>query len=157
MIGSFIAICLISAAVIFTTWLITYEVLRIVWAWLPRFTIAPRLRVLLIGVPIFAVHIMGIWIYAIMYFLLENYTGFGHIIGQGRNVGVSLESFLDCLHFSSVTYTSLGLGDFVPIGNLRMLAGAEVLNGLLMIGWTISFTFLTMEKFWQLPHRRDRK
>jgi hypothetical protein len=29
-----------------------------------------------------------------------------------------------------------------------------LVNGLVMIGWTISFTFLTMEKFWQAPGSR---
>jgi hypothetical protein len=36
----------------------------------------------------------------------------------------------------------------VPHGQLRLLAGVEALNGLLLIGWTTSYTFLAMEKFW---------
>jgi hypothetical protein len=64
-------------------------------------------------------------------------------------------SFIDWLYFSSSTYTSLGFGDIVPVQDLRMLSSAEVLNGLVMIGWTISFTYLTMEKFWTMPKRRQ--
>ena len=56
-----------------------------------------------------------------------------------------------------LTYTSLGLGDLVPTHDMRMLVGAEVLNGLVMIGWTISFTYLTMEKFWQQPELEQGK
>lgn len=151
MLGNFIAVSLISALVILVTWLSTYEILGKVWNILPRLTVKPRLRVMLIGVPIFAAHIVGIWLYGVTYFLVENYTSLGRIVGQSRVYGVSYEGFLDCLYFSAATYTSLGLGDLVPTHDMRMLVGAEVLNGLVMIGWTISFTYLTMEKFWQQP------
>lgn len=150
----FVAMSLISALVIFATWLSTYEILGKVWSVLPRLTVAPRLRVMFIGVPIFAAHILGIWLYGVVYFLVENYTAFGRIVGADRVYGVSYQSFLDCLYFSAATYTSLGLGDLVPTADMRMLVGAEVLNGLVMIGWTISFTFLAMEKFWREPRRR---
>jgi len=151
MLENFIAISLISVLVIFITWLSTYEILGKVWNILPKLTIAPRLRVMLIGVPIFAAHIIGIWLYALTYFIVENYTSLGKIVGDGRAYGLNYQSFKDCLYFSAATYTSLGLGDLVPTHDMRMLVGAEVLNGLVMIGWTISFTFLTMEKFWSNP------
>jgi hypothetical protein len=154
---NFIIISLISMAIIFITWLFTYELLGMVWKILPKIIVRRRLKVMLVGLPIFATHILGIWIYAIIYFLVENYTSLGAIVGHGRVHGLSYESFQDCLYFSSATYTSLGLGDFVPTDNLRMLVAAEVLNGLVIIGWTISFTFLTMQKFWTTPHRQDRK
>lgn len=111
---------------------------------------------ILIGLPIFIIHITNIWLYAGVYFLLENYAGLGRIAGNGGS-GLTFEHFFDCLYFSTVTYTSLGLGDLFPTLQLRMLAGAEVLNGLLMIGWTISFTYLTMEKFWSQPLHLRRK
>jgi len=151
MLLNFIAVSCISALVILATWLFTYEILGKVWNILPKLTVNPRLRVMLIGVPIFVAHIVGIWLYAMTYFLVENYTSLGRIVGQSRVYGVNYESFLDCLYFSAATYTSLGLGDLVPAHDIRMLVGAEVLNGLVIIGWTISFTYLTMEKFWQQP------
>lgn len=151
---NFIAISLISIGIIFLMWLITYEVLRGTWNLLPRMTETPRRYALLIGIPIFSIHIVGIWIYGIAYFLVENYTSIGAIIGHARTPGMHLDSFLDCLYFSAATYTSLGLGDFVPTDDLRMLVGAEVLNGLMTIGWTVTFTYLSMEKFWQLPHAK---
>ena len=151
--ANFILISAIGALVIVITWLTTYEILDHVWNWLPKLTIRRRLRVMLIGFPIFAAHILGIWIYALAYFLVENFTALGKIVGHARVYGLSYESFEDCLYFSAATYTSLGLGDFVPTQDLRMLVGAEVLNGLVMIGWTVSFTFLTMEKFWTNRHR----
>jgi hypothetical protein len=35
-----------------------------------------------------------------------------------------------------------------PIGNLRLLASIETINGLLLIGWSTSFTFLGMQRYW---------
>ncbi len=153
----FIAISLLSALVIFITWISTYEILDKVWSKLLQLNISPRRCVALIGPPIFAAHIINIWLYAVVYFLVENYTPLGRIVGISRIYGVSYESFLDCLYFSAATYTSLGLGDLVPTHDIRMLVGAQVLNGLVMIGWTISFTFLTMEKFWSQPEIKTKK
>lgn len=153
---SFIAICVLSVLVITVTSLITYEILRVVWNWLPRLHISPRLRVLLILVPIFAAHILNIWMYAGVYFLVENYTDFGHLTGNIAPALLTYDSFIERLYFSASTYASLGLGDIVPSKDMRMLASAEVLNGLVMIGWTVSFTYLTMEKFWSLPHRSGK-
>ncbi len=156
MLANFIIVSVISSVLIFISWISMYEILGKVWNILPKLNLAPRLRVMLIGIPIFIAHIIGIWVYALAYFLIENYTTLGAIIGQGRDYGVSIESFFDCLYFSAATYTSLGIGDLLPTSHLRMLVGAEVLNGLLVIGWTISFTFLTMEKFWsQAPKKKS--
>lgn len=152
MLESFLAISTISIAVIAITSLITYEILRLVWNLLPRMHIMPRLRVLLIIVPIFASHIIGIWIYAVVYFLLENFADYGSLVGNISPISLSYESFVERLYFSASTYASLGFGDIVPNRDLRMLTSAEVLNGLVMIGWTISFTYLSMENFWSLPH-----
>jgi hypothetical protein len=45
-------------------------------------------------------------------------------------------------------FTSLGFGDVTPSGPLRLLAGMEALNGLLLIGWSASYIHLAMERFW---------
>lgn len=145
---SFLAISILSILIIAVNCLITYEILDHVWNILPRLNVRRRLRVLLICIPIFAAHIINIWIYAGVYFLIENYTTFGHLTGSIAPAVLSYDSFIERLYFSASTYASLGLGDIVPNKDLRMLASAEVLNGLVMIGWTISFTYLTMEKFW---------
>ena len=143
--------------VIAVTSLITYEILRLVWHILPRVSIAPRLRVLLLIIPIFSAHIIAIWIYALVYLVVECYTDFGELAGAIGKAAMTYESFKERLYFSSSTYTSLGLGDIAPTRDLRMLASAEVLNGLVMIGWTISITYLAMEKFWSLHQRRSFK
>lgn len=156
MLTGFLAISLMGVLMISITSLLAYEVLRYVWIWLPGLTIAPRLRVLLIVVPIFIIHIINIWLYAGAYFIVENYTDYGQLTGAVLATGLNYEAFVEALYFSASTYTSLGFGDVTPSLHLRMLASAEVLNGLVMIGWTVSFTYLTMEKFWLLPHSRSR-
>ena len=55
-----------------------------------------------------------------------------------------------------MVYTSVGFGDILPQGHLRLIAGVEGLAGLLMIGWSASFTYLMMEKLW-LDHRKPPK
>lgn len=157
MLVSFISISLLSVMVIAVTSLITYEILRFVWNRLPTLGFSPRLRVLLIIIPIFATHIIAIWLYALVYFLVENLTSFGHLTGNVAASALTYESFMERLYFSASTYASLGLGDIVPNKDLRMLAVAEVLNGLVMIGWTVSFTYLSMEKFWSTGRYNHKK
>ena len=36
----------------------------------------------------------------------------------------------------------------LPVGPVRLVAGAEALNGLLLIGWSASYAYLAMERFW---------
>ena len=78
----------------------------------------------------------------LVYFLLRDKFGLGGFAGG------FVDSFSSFLYFSAETYTSLGLGDISPVGDIRLLAGLESLNGLVMISWTASFTYLEMRKYW---------
>lgn len=62
----------------------------------------------------------------------------------GSLLGNQIFEFHDFVYYSMATYTSLGLGDIYPIGELRILTGLEALTGLLMIGWSASFLFVEM-------------
>ena len=59
-----------------------------------------------------------------------------------------------CFYFSAAIYSSLGFGDIVPMGELRLIAVMEGLNGLMLIAWTAAYSFLAMEEFWEKPQRR---
>ena len=61
--------------------------------------------------------------------------------------------FASYLYFSAETYTTIGLGDIYPLGPLRLITGIEALNGLLLIGGSASFTYLAMQKFWDIKER----
>lgn len=153
---SLLSISLISGGMIFLTSIWTYEILRFVWKAMPKMNVPAHFRVLLLMAPIFLAHIVSIWMYAVVYFILENYANFGVLTDFVQEEGESFANFMKCLYFSASTYSSLGFGDVVPLGDLRMLTGAEVLNGLILIGWTASFTYLAMERFWSEPHSGHR-
>lgn len=82
------------------------------------------------------------------YFLAGHYGSAGW---PARCTGVT-----DNLYFSLATCTSLGYGEIYPAGGLRLIAGIETVTGLMMIGCSASFTYLTMEKFWGLHGPRQR-
>ena len=101
---------------------------------------------------------MAIWIYGGAYFLIVQFApGLGSLVAVNPNEPIGELNLLLFGYFSSATYTSLGFGDIVPVGHMRMIAGAEALNGLLLIGWSVTFSFLAMEEFWErLPGRGRR-
>lgn len=48
--------------------------------------------------------------------------------------------FLDCLYFSVVTISSLGFGDYYPLGWMRLFVGLEVFMGLIFLGILVAKT-----------------
>ena len=66
-------------------------------------------------------------------------------------VALSIESptMLQAIYFSGAVYTSLGFGDIVPVANGEILAVSEAVTGLVLIGWTASFTFFQMRERWE--------
>lgn len=128
------------------TVLIHYECLRMISISVPRLVMPPRLRIVLVVIGVFFAHTVEVWCYAIAYYLLADRLGIGTFGGEFHF------GFADYLYFSTVSYTSLGLGDVYPLGGMRLITGVEALNGLVLIGWSASFTYLMMQEFWNL-HR----
>ena len=128
------------------TILIHYEALRLIADWLlprpGRFGL--RWRMMVVVLACFAAHTVEVWFYALGYYVFDN------LLGLGSFAGLKDGTFADYVYFSGVTYTSLGFGDISPLGGPRLIAGVEGLNGLLLIGWSASFTYLVMEQFWPL-------
>lgn len=121
-----------------------YEVLQVCSAILPRLSfIARRAKVLVAMGCAMGSHTLHIVMFALAYYLLQDEAGLGSLHGVFQN------AFAGFLYFSTETYTSLGLGDVYPMGDIRMVAGIEALTGLLMISWTASFTFLEMSRYWR--------
>lgn len=144
----FIVISACIALVALTT-LIHYEVLRLLNAYLPDLPVRARSKLLVVIFMAFAAHALEIGVYGVTLFWLIKLGDVGHLVAPG---GFSLGN---CLYFSAETYTSLGFGDLTPVGPVRLLAGAEALNGLLLIGWSASFAYIAMERFWTIGHERD--
>lgn len=88
-------------------------------------------------------HIIEVWIYALAYYVMINTEGWG--ILEGNFDG----SLLSCAYFSFTTFTTVGFGDIVPIGDIRYLTGIESLTGLVLITWTASFIFIEMQRHWK--------
>ena len=130
------------ALLIACTTLIHYEMLRILSVKLPSLQIPGRTKLLVVVFATFAAHAIEISLYGVALFFLIEYLDVGSLDGS---TGSSLVS---CLYFSAETYTSLGFGDVTPVGPIRLLAGAEALNGLLLIGWSASYLYIAMETFW---------
>lgn len=124
------------------TTVIHYEVLRLLSAGLPALKMPVRAKLMVVIFGTFLAHAVEIFLYAVAAYVLARYLGAGTLGDAGRS------SFSLSLYFSAETYTSLGYGDVVPGGDLRMLAGMEALNGLLLIGWSASYTYIAMERFW---------
>jgi hypothetical protein len=132
-----------------------YELLRLVWRRLPDMRAHPRMRVLLVVGAVFMGHIINIWIFGAVYYALIQ-LGLGNLAGAAIERGDYPLDLFGCVYFSAVIYTTVGLGDITPEGWLRMITGVQGLTGFIMIGWTVSFTYLAMEKFWELPHRHRK-
>jgi hypothetical protein len=124
------------------TTVIHYEVLRLLTACLPILRIRPRMQLIFVILGAFCAHFLEILLYGGAYWLLATVFDIGNMGNPGPL------PFTRCLYFSAETYTTLGYGDVLPHGDLRLLAGLEALNGMLLIGWTASYTFLSMERFW---------
>lgn len=138
-----ISVLLACALLVVLTTVIHYEALVLMSSALPELRITPRAKLLLVMLGAFLAHAVEIGIYGLVAYALMRW-------GRAGTLGGSDTPSLDAvLYFSSETFSSLGYGDLVPQGPLRLLSGVEALNGLLLIGWSASFAYVSMERFWQ--------
>lgn len=93
---------------------------------------------------VFVAHLIEVALYAAAYALLE------HTLEVGELLGAPGDTPMDYFYYSIVMYTSLGLGEVFPVDHLRVMSGIEALNGLVLIGWSTSFTFLIMRRYWPM-------
>lgn len=139
-----------SVVLVIATVLAVYETLRLTSDHLAELPIPPRARIIVVVLAAFVGHTLAVWIYAFAYWLLAVQWQVGGF------AGLPVDEFEDCLYFSVVTYTSLGFGDHIPVSHMRLISGVEALNGLLMIGWSVSYTYLAMERYWPLHGGQEK-
>lgn len=137
-----IALALIAACV-----LMNYEALRLTQRLIPLMRVRPQNRILVVLFAAITVHVLCISLYATTYYVMSELLGLGSLHGEFRGEA------LDYFYFSATNYTTLGTGDVFAHGPLRLVAGTEPLTGLVLIAWSSSFTYLHMERFWEL-HRK---
>ena len=137
----------IAALLVVSSTLVHYEVLRLLSVSIPRLRIRPRARLLAVIFGVFLGHLLEIACYALAYYTLHDHFGLG---GFG---GKFADNFATYFYFSAESYTSIGMGDIFPLGSLRLITGVEALNGLLLVGWSASFTYLAMQRYWNVVER----
>lgn len=86
-------------------------------------------------------HVVEIWLFAGGYWLATNLELGGFTPG--------LTDAFDTVYYSAMVYTTVGFGDLVPSGGLRMITSGEAVTGLSLITWSASFAFLQMQKVWE--------
>lgn len=137
-----IAVVFLCISLVVLTTFVHYELLSAMSPILRALRIPARAKLVVVILATFMAHIVEISLYALAIYVVVSDLGLG-TLGAMEDF-----SFSATMYFSAETYTSLGYGDVVPKGPLRLLAGVEALNGLLLIGWSASYTYISMERFW---------
>jgi hypothetical protein len=133
---------LVNFALVATTVVIHYEMLRLLSIVIPRLRIKHRLRVLIGVFGTICAHVVEVCLFGLAFYWMARLGGFGELSGNFDG------SLLDSIYFSFTNYTTVGYGDIEPQGSLRFLAGIEALTGLSLITWSASFMFMEMTQFW---------
>lgn len=129
-------VCLLAVA-------IHYEFLFQASGFLHKMPGKHRFR-MLIGVFVaLLAHIIEIWLFAVAFYFMHHADDYGSLNGNFDG------SLLDSVYFSFISYTTLGIGDIEPVGQLRFLVGIEALVGLVLIAWSASFFYDTMRRYWR--------
>ena len=128
---------------IFLTVMLHFVALKMISRLIRRETFRPSLRVVSAIYLVALTHLAEVVMFGIGYYVAANYLDAGSLSGEFHG------NFREYIYYSLVSYTSLGLGDVYPIGPIRLITGLEALTGLLMIGWSASFTYICMGKFWK--------
>lgn len=133
---------LIAMIVVFLTIAVHFAALRSMFHLLHRGPPLTAVRVVTAVYFIMLAHCLEVIVFSAGFYLGIEYADIGTLKGEFSG------DFREYIYFSLVSYTSLGLGDVYPHGPVRLLTGIEALTGLLMIGWSVSFTYFSMVKIW---------
>jgi hypothetical protein len=136
-------VTIVTMVIVIICVVLHYEALTWLTRLLKRSLGVPRQRILLLIFAILATHVIEIWIFGGAYFWMIADPE------RGRLVAAYPIRLLDCVYFSAVCFTTLGLGDIVPTGAIRFMAGTQAVAGFVLIAWSGSFTFVEMQRFWK--------
>ena len=135
---------IISIALVLITTAIFYEILCIVLKVVAKRNLRTRPLMFFLVVAIFSAHTIAVWIYGFVYWELVHSFGFEPLSG------IAHDNFFGYIYFSAATYSSLGIGDVFPHGAMQFITGVQVLNGLMLIGWSVMFTYFAVQKLWDI-------
>lgn len=86
----------------------------------------------IISYKLVAILVGAILFFACLYWVVGHFDGHA-VVDDGKAAG-----FFDLLYFSVVSITTLGYGDFVPLGFSRVIASFQAVFGIVFIGYAIS-------------------
>jgi hypothetical protein len=122
--------------------IIHYELLYRFTLIAPKLRIPHRFRIVFGLLAALIAHVIEVFVFALAYFFIDRSDRWGHLQGNfDGNLG-------DSVYFSFTAYSTLGLGDIEPIGEVRYIVGLESLTGLILLTWTASFLYLEMSRYW---------
>ena len=119
---------------------IHYEALNLINA-LNKKSHAHRTGLIVAMLGLFAAHVVEIWVYAGGYLIAVEWLS--------GSISVTDPSWFEFVYYSAMVYTTVGFGDIIPEGALRMMTMSEALSGLSLITWSASFAFLEMQRLWR--------
>jgi len=67
---------------------------------------------------------------AIFYYIFGlRFAGEFHVFSPEQSLEQNITFFFECVYYSVVTFTTLGYGDFIPVGLSRLIAALEAFTG----------------------------
>jgi len=121
---------------------IHYEALRLISAFHPK-RLSGKLNIGAVIVLIIVTHCIEAIVFSAGYWLGADILAIGSLTGMREHGAIAY------IYFSLETFTTQSIGDIFPVGPLRLLASVQPLVGLILIGWSTSFTFLIMRRDWR--------
>lgn len=141
----------IGTIIVILTILVNYEVLNLVWKFLPRVEKTPRSSIIYILIAIIAGHTFAVWAYGLGYLMIASIFYKELLLEQG------FEGFIQYLFASAQIYSSFGSTELFNQSTMRFLASIEVLNGVVMVAWTFSLTYAVIDSTWKMPHPKKKE
>ena len=136
---------LICTVLVTACFYVHYIALRLFAVTISRLQNEVRRPMLYVLTGVFAAHLVEVLLFALAFYLMHWSSWLGALEGLGEG---GADQFVHYFYFSITTFTTLGVGDIIPTGALRIVAGIEALMGLMLIAWSASFSYLMMEKLW---------
>lgn len=121
---------------------IHYEALRLISEFHPK-RLSGKLNIGTVIVLIILTHCLEAIVFSAGYWLGNDVLSIGKLTGMREHGAIAY------IYFSLETFTTQSIGDIFPVGPLRLLASVQPLVGLILIGWSTSFTFLIMRRDWR--------
>ncbi|MCA3193326.1 MULTISPECIES: ion channel [unclassified Cupriavidus] len=121
---------------------IHYEALRLISEFHPK-RLSGKLNIGAVILLIIITHCLEAIVFSAGYWLGSDVLGIGRLTGMREHGAIAY------IYFSLETFTTQSIGDIFPVGPLRLLASVQPLVGLILIGWSTSFTFLIMRRDWR--------